>query len=404
VGILAALLGKLKVLVGGPWRIVITVALYGLYEAWNAIQRLRQQAGFTPQAGAMSGAIQEGRARDRTREGKELDAAKVLDADEATRRGLSPEKFLELQKEEQKRAIEGRYKKYTAPSVLPPVLPEHETPEERLAREAKEATKRAKDEEYKGAPKEKKGGGAKETIDNLLAPLLAMYKAKREADLQDAQNSLDLLKTTNDKKRAELEKDLAEGLIDGQTYYQRLQDLQQQETAATLAMIARKREAQKKAYQESLTEVEADTKLSDEAKSIARQKLEAENRKALSKLDTEAKQAILEGETKITNELKLQYENRKAIAETLAAGREEAALGPIIAKEAEINRLLRERQKLREELISKGATEAQVSQFDATTKDLEFNKKYGDQITGMASAISTGLSSLVDAIGSGTQD
>ena len=404
VGILAALLGKLKVLVGGPWRIVITVALYGLYEAWNAIQRLRQQAGFTPQPGAVSGAIQEGRARDRTREGKELDAAKVLDADEATRRGLSPEKFLELQKEEQKRAIEGRYKKYTAPSVLPPVLPEHETPEERLAREAKEATKRAKDEEYKGAPKDKKGGGAKETIDNLLAPLLAMYKTKREADLQDAQNSLDLLKTTNDKKRAELEKDLAEGLIDGQTYYQRLQDLQQQETAATLAMIARKREAQKKAYQESLTEVEADTKLSDEAKSIARQKLEAENRKALSKLDTEAKQAILEGETKITNELKLQYENRKAIAETLAAGQEEAALGPIIAKEAEINRLLRERQKLREELISKGATEAQVSQFDATTKDLEFNKKYGDQITGMASAISTGLSSLVDAIGSGTQD
>ena len=45
-----------------------------------------------------------------------------------------------------------------------------------------------------------------------------------------------------------------------------------------------------------------------------------------------------------------------------------------------------------------------MSQFDATTKDLEFNKKYGDQITGMASAISTGLSSLVDAIGSGTQD
>ena len=139
VGILAALLGKLKVLVGGPWRIVITVALYGLYEAWNAIQRLRQQAGFTPKPGAVGEAIQEGRARDRTREGKELDAAKVLDADEATRRGLSPEKFLELQKEEQKRAIEGRYKKYTAPSVLPPVLPEQETPEERRATEAHEA-------------------------------------------------------------------------------------------------------------------------------------------------------------------------------------------------------------------------------------------------------------------------
>ncbi len=34
----------------------------------------------------------------------------------------------------------------------------------------------------------------------------------------------------NEKEKAELEKKLAEGLIDGQTYYARLQELQQGET------------------------------------------------------------------------------------------------------------------------------------------------------------------------------
>jgi hypothetical protein len=404
VGILAALLGKLKVMVGGPWRIVITVALYGLYEAWNAIQKLRAQAGFTPQAGVVSGAIQEGRARDRTREGKELDAAKVLDADEATRRGLSPEKFLELQKEEQKRVIEGRYKKYTAPSVLPPVLPEHETPEERLAREAKEATKRAKDEEYKGAPKEKKGGGAKETIDNLLAPLLAMYKTKREADLQDAQNSLDLLKTTNDQKRAELEKDLAEGLIDGQTYYQRLQELQQQETAAAIAMIGKKREVQQKAYQDSLAEIDDDTKLSDEAKDIARQKLAADNRKALAKLDTEATQARFEGETRITNELKRQVDLKKQYQDTTATLNIDTAqlLGAITEQEATLMRLNLEWKKNREDALKAGLSPGDPF-FAAGEKNLEA-KKADTLYSGYATQISQGISSLADALMNGGQD
>jgi hypothetical protein len=102
----------------------------------------------------VSGAIQEGRAWDRTREGKELDIAGAEAAEEAQRRGISTEKYLELAKEEERRAIEGRYKKHTAPSVLPAVLTKHETPEERLAKEAKAARERAEAEQYTGAPKD----------------------------------------------------------------------------------------------------------------------------------------------------------------------------------------------------------------------------------------------------------
>ncbi|MCK9378458.1 MAG: hypothetical protein M0P73_20255, partial [Syntrophobacterales bacterium] len=242
-----------------------------------------------------------------------------------------------------------------------------------------------------------------------MAPLLAMYKTKREADLQDAQNSLDLLKTTNDKKRAELEKDLAEGLIDGQTYYQRLQDLQQQETTGALAMIAHKKDAQEKAFQESLTEVEADTKLSDEAKSIARQKFEAENRKALSKLDTEAAQAKLEGEKKVTDKLKRQFEATKKIKEQTEDLKLGNVWGPIQEQEAAVQKLVLDWARTKAEALKAagGATPEYTALVSAGEAKLQTDiqkARYGDQISSLASSISTGLSSLVDSIGSGTQD
>jgi hypothetical protein len=405
VGILAALLGKLKALIGGPWRIVITVALFGLYEAWNAIQRLRQQAGFTPQAGAISGAIQEGRARDKAREAKELDIAGAEAAREAERRGISTEKYLELAKEEQRRAIKGRYKKYTAPSVLPAVLPEHETPAERAEREARAAHDKALADAPKALDKDKKGGGGKESIDSLLAPMLAMYKAKREAELQDAQNSLELLKSTNDKKRAELEKDLAEGVIDGQTYYQRLQELQQQETTAALAMIEKKKVAQAKAYQESLTEIEADPKMSDEAKSIARQKMAAENQKTLSKLALEGAQAKLDGEVKVTNELKRQVEVQKQFTRTVEDLENAIAWGPIEEQEAKLRQLYLEWQRAKGDALDAGASPDLLARMDTAYQGKMWAASpEAEQAKGLAGSITSSFSSLVDSLSSGTTD
>jgi len=259
-------------------------------------------------------------------------------------------------------------------------------------------------DKYVGTAKAGGAKSAKETTDNLLAPLLAMYKVKREADLQEAQNSLDLLKSTNDRKRAILAKDLAEGLIDGQTYYQRLQELQQQETAAAIAMIGQKRQAQQKAYQESLTQVEADAKLSEDAKSIARQKFEAENRKALSKLDTEAIQAKLDGEAKVANELRRQVDLRKQYEDSTAALNIDTAqlLGAISEQEATLMQLNLDWKRNRDAAIKAGLSPSDPF-FEAGEKNLEAKKAhvlYG----GYASQITQGISSLADALASGTAD
>ncbi|MHB8156198.1 MAG: phage tail family protein [Desulfocucumaceae bacterium] len=203
-----------------------------------------------------------------------------------------------------------------------------------------------------------KGGGGGGADDHLLKAMLSMFKAQRDAELGAAQNSLDLLKTTNDKKRAELEKSLAEGLIDGQAYYQRLQELQQEETAAALVMIDRKRQAQQKSYQDSLQELQADEKLSPEAKDLAQRKLAAENNKALAKLDTEAAQARLEGEVKITNELKRQVEVRKEYGRKTEDLNLETAtlLGAISDQESKLQKLYLDWQRAKEDAIKAGAS------------------------------------------------
>jgi hypothetical protein len=299
-----------------------------------------------------------------------------------------------------------KFEGYETP--LPGGVLGYKSPEERKAQADKES-KAAIDQALRNAPKTLgKGGGAKggakETTDNLLASMLAMYKTKREADLQDAQNSLDLLKTANSQKRAELEKDLAAQLIDGETYYQRLQDLQRQETDAAIAMIGQKRQAQQKAYQESLSEVEADPKLSDEAKHIARQKLAAENRKAISKLDTEAAQARLEGETKITDELRRQVELKRQYQDTTAGMNIETAqlLGAITEQEAILQRLNLEWRKNKEAALNAGLAPDNPF-FAAGEKNLEAKK--GDALYGnYASQITQGLSSLGDALTSGGRD
>ena len=258
-----------------------------------------------------------------------------------------------------------------------------------------------------------KGGGgkaAKETADSLLAPLLAMYKTKREVELQEAQNSLDLLKTTNAAKRAELEQNLATGLIDGQVYYQRLQDLQQQETAGALDMIARKRDAQKKAYQESLTEVAADTKLSDAAKSIALQKLAAENRKALAKLDAESAQVPLEAAKKLTEELTRQLEIKRQYTQSTAQLEIDNAqmMGQITEQEATVRKLYLDWVEAKRQAFQAGVfNPLSPSYVPGAEAALDKNKeaKQGQALYGgYASAITSGISSMVDALMSGGQD
>jgi hypothetical protein len=273
------------------------------------------------------------------------------------------------------------------------------SPEERKAKaqtESETAQKKAMENAPKAPGKEGKAG-AKETTDNLLAPMLAMYKVKREAELAEAQNSLDLLKSTNDKKRAELEKDLAEGVIDGQTYYQRLQELQQQETDASLAMIEKKKAAQAKAYKESLTEIEADPKMSDEAKSIARQKLAVENQKTVSKLALEGAQAKLDGEVKVTNELKRQVEVQKQYNEKTQDLNIETSelVGAISQQEATLQKQVLEWQRTKQDAIDAGGYTPEF----AAAGEANLGAKQADTLYGgYASSITSGISSIVDAL------
>ncbi len=289
-------------------------------------------------------------------------------------------------------------KKPQAPAPKPEVKPA--SPEE-AARQARAALEKALREAPKPTGKADKGG--KETADNLLAPTLAMYKAKREVELQDAQNSLDLLKSANEKKKAELERALAAQEIDGRTYYQRLQELQQEETAAALAMIDRKRQAQQKAYQDSLIELAADEKLSPEAKQIAQQKLAAENRKNLAKLDTEAAQIRLDGEKKVTEELKRQVELKQQYQQKTEDLQLETAqlLGAISDQEAKLQRLYLDWQRAKQEAVKAGAyTPEYAAALEQNYQAKKANAQQGD----FAGTIASGFSSLVNSIVSGTRD
>jgi phage-related minor tail protein len=365
------MIASLQAACAGPFAIVITVAIAGLAYGISQIRNLHKQLDEerTKYEQSITPKI--------TKPGDTFAVPKAAEVGIGPRGQMSPELVKKLQ-------IIGS--------------------EEKSQEEAKKAQKKASDDAPKpiGKAGGKGGKGAKETTDNLLAPMLAMYKAKREAELADAQNSLDLLKTTNDKKKSELENSLSEGLIDGNAYYQGLQDLQQAETDGALAMIERKKQAQQKAYQESLTEVGADPKLSDEAKSIARQKLEADNRKSLAKLDTEAAQARLDGEKKIVDELKRQVEVRKQYAQKTEDLNLETSqlLGAISEQEAKLQRLLLDWQRTRQEAIDKGGyTPAYATALDANLKAKQFDASpLGQRLQAAGQVFTSAFSDLANTL------
>ncbi|MDD3492350.1 MAG: hypothetical protein PHZ19_02485 [Candidatus Thermoplasmatota archaeon] len=247
-------------------------------------------------------------------------------------------------------------------------------------------------------------GGGKESADNLLSPYLAMLKAKRDADLEDAKRSLDLLKETNSLKRSELQRALAAQELDGRTYYLRLQELNQADTTAALALIAKKRQAQQQAYQESLAQMDQDQKLSEEAKGIARQKLEAENRKALLAIDAEAAKAKLEGERKVTEELtrqanlRSQYEQK---AEDLNLETAEL-MGAVTEQEAKLQRLYLEWQRAKQAAILAGADMPDYLQaLDANYQAKKLDATYGGGLRKIGASFRNLFSDVANAIFTG---
>ncbi|MBM4286895.1 MAG: hypothetical protein FJ135_01885 [Deltaproteobacteria bacterium] len=248
-----------------------------------------------------------------------------------------------------------------------------------------------------------KGGGGKESTENLLAEELRYLEAKRNAEIQEYQASLERLKANNEAMKAELEKQLEEGLIDGQEYYSKLRAMEEAEFQASLTLVRKKQEAQAAARRDALRDLERQD-LSPEAAEYRRKAIEEAYRKEMAALTAEEIKIIKEHEAKVTKELEQQLKLRKEIKETLATQAESAAFGPMEEREARINALLREQKKLREEVVRKGATPEELGQLDAISKAKEFAARFGDQIKNLANAMASGFSDIIDSLMQGGQN
>jgi hypothetical protein len=251
-----------------------------------------------------------------------------------------------------------------------------------------------------------KGGGKAGPEEDLFGEYLKVLDQERQAKIQAAQDSLEILKAGNEKEKAELEKKLAEGLIDGQAYYAKLQELRQAETAAALKLIEEKKSVQVAAYKDALADIERQD-LSPEMKGYRLQEEETKNRIVLAQLNAEAARVKLEGEVKVTQELKRQVEVQKQYKEKAEDMRVEMAgmWGPIAEQEAKIQKLYLDWQRAKEEAIKAGAyTPAYAQTLDQYYQSKINFARSGDQYNSMAGAITQGFSSLADAITGGGQD
>ena len=248
------------------------------------------------------------------------------------------------------------------------------------------------------------GKGAAGAEEDLFGEYLKVREQLRQAEIQDAQSSLDLLKATNEKKKAEMDKDLAEGLIDGQTYYARLREMESGETAAALALIDKKRQAQIKAHEDALADL-ARQQMSPEMAGYRRQEEDSKNRMALAQLAAEAAKVKLDGEKKVTEELKKQFEIQKQFKQKVEDLELSAAWGPIEEQEAKLQQLYLEWQRAKADAIKEGVSPEMLARMEAAYGRKTWNAgPQAEQAAGMASAITQWFSSAVDAIMQGGQD
>jgi hypothetical protein len=286
--------------------------------------------------------------------------------------------------------------------------PKEEITAERIAKETEEATKKAL-ERLSGLAEGiggKGGKGGKELHEDLLSYLIQYLEAKRQLEIKDADESYQTFKALQDKKKAELELALAEGKISGSEYHRAMIEMAQAEADAALKLIDTKIAKEKEAYewgQKELKERAAAGEMSPEALDLALKKLQVEHAARLKDLEGEAGREKIKLQKELVDLVKQEYENRQKITEIMLSGEEQAALGEIAEKEAEIKRLLYERKKLKEELIRLGG-ESMVPEFDRLTKEIEFNKRFGDQIKAYTNLISGFFGDLTDAIMDGEKD
>ncbi|MBW1992088.1 MAG: hypothetical protein JRI59_08245 [Deltaproteobacteria bacterium] len=379
--VLMGVLLALKNLIGSPWKLVITISLVGVYEGIKKIDQMvkeRPSIGDSMLLGEAWGLLTEKQRAELEKTNAEIAALRKAEAEKA--------------------------KKETKPPVKSP---------EEIARQAMEEAYKAYQETLKsamgdlGPGKAAEGkGAAKKTSEDILRYLTGYLEAKRRLELQEAEESYQTFKGVQKKKRSELELWLNEGKITGQEYYAALRAMAEEEAAAAIRLAEAKIAKEKEAYEWARKEIEEKAKkgeISPEAQDLALKKLAAGHALRLKELEGEALREKISLEREHLDLLRQKYDNRQRIADIMASSREEAALGPVAEREAEINRLLRERCNLKEELIRLGG-ESLVPEFDRLTREIEINKRFGDQISAYTNLISGFFGDLTDAILDGEEN
>ncbi|MEW6657245.1 MAG: hypothetical protein AB1424_01165 [Thermodesulfobacteriota bacterium] len=383
-GLQAILLGLTKT----HWAIIIAVTLTGLYEATKAIDKAVKEKPSVGTAMLMGEAEFVQSDKDRA---KQVAADKA--ADEAAARTASENALKE-------RARAGGRGPVSAMGGIN-LTPEQQA--EKARQEGQAALEKAIRDAPKPIGKEEKGGKGKAgQEEDLFGAYLQTLESKRQAELQAAVDSLDLLKATNEKKRAEYDRDLAAGTMNGQTYYEKLQALAKEETDSEIALIEKKKAAATAAYKDQLSDL-ARQELSPEMLAYRQQELQNQYRATMGQLNEQAARAKLEGEVKVTNELKRQLD----IAKQYKQAREDldietnSLLGAVSQQEATLQKLYLDWQRTKQKAIDDGAyTPEYARSLEANYQAKRADTMYG----GYASQITQGISSLVDALMQGGQD
>ena len=369
-------LGLLRVAIAGPWGLVIAVSLIGMAAALKQVETLTKThpeyvggAEWVPSEEFKAGGLEQGRRE--------------------------------------------KYKPSTVGTPSPMGGYYGEKPQvspDQAKAEADAAADRAKLENaLKGGGKKGGGGGGKDTEwAQEVREYLKMVETIRQADLKQAESSIEILRASHATKKADLDKQLAEGLIDGQTYYDRLKLMEEGEAAVALALIEKKKQAQMKAHADALQGLSLED-VTPQVAEYRRYELEVKNKSELAKLEADAAKIKLENEKRVTDELKRQFEATKKIKEETEDLKLGTAWGPIQEQEAAIQTLINTWNRAKAaKLEALGASSPEYTAFVTAGEaklQTDINKaKYGDQISGAVDAITNGFNSVVDSISAGGQN
>jgi hypothetical protein len=232
---------------------------------------------------------------------------------------------------------------------------------------------------------------------------LSELKAGRAVDIATAEAGLKQMKEETDTKKLLLEQQWEFGKKTGEEYYAELARLEQEDYNRSQALIQLKIVAENEYYEAAKKQLELSERDPERLKAELG-RTELEHKKEMIRLQGEQNkltQDHLQSQTKSTTEF---LKQQKEVKETLAGLQSRLGLTELEREQTTINDLTREEIKLREDLIKKRATEAQLAELAATFDRLKFEATTGKMIMGYVQVVQGFFSDLFSAIINGQKD